>query len=80
MQWRNGENAVRIGLRNKEAFAVSGKLTFHTSDEVKMEKDSLCFDVAPGEEKFYTVNVEGMGEKSLFEVRSDVPGVRPARK
>ncbi|MBQ4322242.1 MAG: right-handed parallel beta-helix repeat-containing protein [Oscillospiraceae bacterium] len=80
VQWTPGENAVRIGLRNKEAVAVCGKLTFHTSGEVKPETESLYFEVAPGEEKFYAVNAEGLRDASLFEVRSNVPGVRPARK
>ena len=56
------------------------KLTFHTSGDVKPETESLYFEVAPGEEKFYAVNAEGLRDASLFEVRSNVPGVRPARK
>jgi len=78
--WQPGDREVRIGLRNEEAVPVSGTLFFRTSDDVKPDRQFIEFEVAAGEETFCLVGVEAMEYESMFEVRSDVPGVRPARK
>ena len=77
-----GDTEVKIGLRSIRGGAVSGKLFLAADEDVKLSVRELSFELADGEEKWFTVPAEYTGdgeEDPVINVYSDVPGVRPAR-
>ena len=77
-----GDTEVKIGLRSIRGGAVSGKLFVAVGEDMKLERSELSFELADGEEKWFTIPAQYTGdgeEDPVINVYSDVPGVRPSR-
>ncbi len=78
LRYRPGDADVRIGVRNLGEKTVSGTLRFFAPEGAELERDGIAFTAKAGEEVWYEVGCR-LPEDGVLEVRSDLPGVRPAR-
>ena len=72
-------NKDGLCLRNLSDQQVSGCMYLYAGGGVTVSAQTVAFELAPGEERLYPLEISTEGDEPVLTARGDLPGLRPCR-
>lgn len=68
-----------LSLRNLSDRPVAGSMRFYPGEGVQVSAEAIAFELEPGAEAFYPLDIAVEAEEPMLTARGDLPGLRPCR-